>query len=208
MQNQGSADVFWKGPGEPFQFCRPYVLCHNSALLLQQEDRRRWHGDKRVWLGTSETSIEHSGSSQIRPQVAVCCPPPPAPTVAVQTHLLGCGSPFLPPLGDLQVPKPGDVDLSVPCVGQDVLSISRFRPHFQEVLLIAPNTPASSGTLPSFFVPCSPSLVLALTILRCSGHIHLSPHETLSPLRAETHSLGSIGTQHAIWWVVGLLQSC
>ena len=77
------------------------------------------------------------------------------PTAAVQTHLLGCGSPFLPPLENLQVPEPGDVDLSVPCVGQDVLSISRFRPHFQEVLLIAPNTPAGSGTLPSFFLPCS-----------------------------------------------------
>ena len=77
VQNQGSAGVFWKGPGEPFQFCRPYVLCHNSALLLQQEDRRRWHGDKRAWLEASETSIEHSGSSQIRPQVAVCHLPPP-----------------------------------------------------------------------------------------------------------------------------------
>lgn len=89
---------------------------------------------------------------------------------------------------------------------RDVLNILIFKPHFQEALLIAPDTPRL--ILEPFFLTPLLSLAHLGTYHTTPQWAHLPvPHETLSPLRAKTHSFGSVGTQRATWHLVGL-RSC
>lgn len=79
-----------------------------------------------------------TGRSRIRPAGGSALSPPPA-DLSLELQFPVSASAERP-----AGPRTWGPEVSVPCLcsspGQDVLSISVFKPHFQEVLLIAPNT--------------------------------------------------------------------